>query len=174
MEKSSYFEDTKELINTTMHKYLYALMKYMIFGKPVKNFTKEKLKKFVELLKEKYKIELEISFKSPNINWNIDNLNKIISLIKKQNFALSIEIIENILIRLLSLAFKNKASEFFGKYIYNNLRCIRKEKFLFENWMDNDLLSLLFNRETCSLKDIMEYDYAISSGGKNNDGKSNY
>ena len=47
MKKSSYFEDTKELINPTMHKYIYALMKYIIFGKKVKTITKEKLKQFV-------------------------------------------------------------------------------------------------------------------------------
>ena len=56
MKKSSYFEDTKELINPTMHKYIYALINYIIFGKKVKTITKENLKKFFDLIKKNYKI----------------------------------------------------------------------------------------------------------------------
>ena len=58
MEKSSYFEDTKELINPTMHKFLYILMKYMIFGERINKKTIKKLKAFAE----KYKIQLQIDF----------------------------------------------------------------------------------------------------------------
>ena len=175
MKKSSYFEDTKELINPTMHKYIYALMKYIIFGKKVKTITKENLKKFVDLIKKNYKIELQIGFESSDNNWNIDNLKKIITLIKKQSFALSSEIIENIFIRLLSLPFNNKLSEFFGKYIYNNLRFLRKDKYLFDQWMNKNLLDNLFIGENISLERLLEYDqYASSHSDNQNSHPSKY
>ena len=60
MKKSSYFEDTKELINPTMHKYIYALMKYIIFGKKVKTITKENLKKFVDSIKKIIKLNSKL------------------------------------------------------------------------------------------------------------------
>lgn len=54
-----YFEDTKELIDPTIHKFLYALMKYIFYGKDqTKKETRQKLNEFIEKINkmEKKKI----------------------------------------------------------------------------------------------------------------------
>ena len=165
METSSYFEDTKELINPTMHKFLYILMKYMIFGERINKKTIKKLQTFAE----KYKIQLQIDFISPKNNWTIENLNEFILLVKKQSLVFSSEIIENMLIRLFSFAFFPERSEFFGKHVYNNLKSLRKNKMIFNKWIDNNLLNYIFNEKDSNFDKILEYDCAISSSEGNLD-----
>jgi hypothetical protein len=56
-----YFEDTKELIDPTIHKFLYALMKYIFYGKDqTKKETREKLYEFIKKINEKEKKNLNI------------------------------------------------------------------------------------------------------------------
>ena len=158
METSSYFEDTKELINPTMHKFLYILMKYMIFGERINKKTIKKLKAFAE----KYKIQLQIDFDKHKNNWTIDNLNEFILLVKKQSLVFSSEIIENMLVRLFSFAFSPERSEFFGKHVYNNLKSLRKNKMIFNKWIDKCLLNYIFNEKYYNFAQILEYEDALS------------
>ena len=74
---------------------------------------------------------------------------------KSQNYLFAGEIIENIIIRVLSFAFKIKSSEFFGKYLYNNLKYIRTEKLNFDNWIDSNLIQIFNNAD---LIKIIYYD----------------
>ena len=162
MEKHSYFKETKELINPNMHMFLYVLMKYIIFGKEnIKDKTRDKLEKFVEVINKNYNTNFEISFDSSKFNCKIENLKKVITLIKKQSFAFVSEIIENVLIRLLSFTFFTKKSKFFGKFIYNDLKLLREKNSKFNKWMDKSLLKYLFNFINFYLKDILEYDFAM-------------
>ena len=129
---NTYFNDTKEIIDPTIHKFLYALMKYICYGKSqTKQKTRENLKEFIDHINENefYKsnnIYLNINFgQYERHNCNLNNLVDILNFTRIHNFAMASEIIENIMIRLISFSSKAKSSDFFGKYIYNNLKILR-------------------------------------------------
>ena len=67
----------------------------------------------------------------------IKNIKKILKFAKNQDYLLVGDILENIIIRVLSLAFNVESSESFGKYIYNNLKVIRSDKFCLKKWIDS-------------------------------------
>ena len=165
---NTYFRDTKELINPSIHKFLYVLMKYIFYGKSqTKRNTREKLKTFIDEKinkNEKYQsknIYLNISFdQDENLNCNINNLVEILNFTRIHNFAMASEIIENIMIRLISFSFKLKSSEFFGKYIFNDLGFLRTEKMVMKDWIEDNKLKYLFNGD---LKDILNYDDKTSN-----------
>ena len=46
--EENYFENTKYIINPTIHKFLYVLVKYLLLGKDYMKKTKDKLKKFIK------------------------------------------------------------------------------------------------------------------------------
>jgi len=53
----TYFDDNKEIIDPTIHKFLYALMKYICYGKSqTKQGTRVKLQRFVEDIKTKNQV----------------------------------------------------------------------------------------------------------------------
>jgi len=151
MEKNSYFKNTKAILNQNVHKFLYVLIKYIFLGENnIKIESLEKLNKFVRKISKKY----NISLKKDNC-YQIYNLKIILKFTKSQNYLFAGEIIENIIIRVLSFAFKIKSSEFFGKYLYNNLKYIRTEKLNFDNWIDSNLIQIFNNAD---LIKIIYYD----------------
>ena len=66
------------------------------------------------------------------------------------------------LIRLISFAFCPERSEFFGKHVYNNLKSLRKEKSIFNKWIDKSLLNYIFNEKYYNFAQILEYEDALS------------
>ena len=151
MEKNSYFKNTKAILNQNVHKFLYVLIKYIFLGENnIKIESLEKLNKFVRKISKKY----NISLKKDNY-YQIYNLKIILKFTKSQNYLFAGEIIENIIIRVLNFAFKIKSSEFFGKYLYNNLKYIRTEKLNFDNWIDSNLIQIFNNAD---LIKIIYYD----------------
>ena len=171
-----YFEDTKELIDPTIHKFLYALMKYIFYGKDqTKNDTRKKLNRFKE------KINEDEYYKSKNfhfsiyidesggdvarekMNCNLKNLEDILNFIRIHNFIMASEIIENIMIRLISFSFGSKSSDFFGKYIYNNLNLLRTDKKIILRWILKEKLKYLFNNGSKDLSDILNYEEITSN-----------
>ena len=156
-EKNKYFEQTKYIINPNIHKFIYALVKYLIFGKDKMRHLREKLKKIITKLNIKGLGEDELL----QNKCNIQTLKILFNYVKTQNFSLATEIFENILIRVFSFAFKAKNDEFFGKYIYNNLEILKTNKKIFINWINNGLLTSLFNEDNQDLKESLETDVKL-------------
>ena len=50
MEDNKYFEQTKYILNPTIHKCLYVLVKYLFFGKEYMSNAKNKLDYFISKL----------------------------------------------------------------------------------------------------------------------------
>ena len=157
MEDNKYFEQTKYILNPTIHKCLYVLVKYLFFGKEYMKNAQYKLKNFISKLnKVGLKFGKDLLYRN---NCDIDSLKTIFKFIKSQNFALSTEIFENLIIRVLSFAFVTKNDEFFGKYLYNNIEELRSKngKKLLMEWIDDTLLKGLFNDNNQTL------DFALSA-----------
>ena len=157
MEDNKYFEQTKYILNPTIHKCLYVLVKYLFFGKEYMSNAKNKLDYFISKL-NKVGLKFDKNLLYGN-NCDIDSLKTIFKFIKSQNFALSTEIFENLIIRVLSFAFVTKNDEFFGKYLYNNIEELRSKngKKLLMEWIDDTLLKGLFNENNQTL------DFALSA-----------
>ena len=169
-----YFKDTKELINPTIHKFLYALMKYIFYGKDqTKKETRQKLNDFIDKINEKekkkskhFRIYIDQDDRDrtrEKMNCDLRNLEDILNFIRIHNFIMASEIMENIMIRLISFSFRAKSSDFFGKYIYNNLYLLRTNKKIILNWIFKEKLKYLFNNGTKDLTDILNYEVKTSN-----------
>ena len=135
MDEKLILDYSKTIIDPTIYKFLYALMKYLFYKKPKKEVF-IKLKNFIGKLK--LKIDLREYFYDDKDIY-IDNFSEIMKFIKKQNFMLASEIMENIIIRVLSFAFKAEKDDFFGKYLYNNMANLRDPKnYEIGDWFNND------------------------------------
>ena len=152
--EENYFENTKYIINPTIHKFLYVLVKYLLLGKDYMKKTKDKLEKFIKKSKIK-NFNIEILIQN---NCNSKNFEAILSFIKTHNSLLASEILENILIRVLSFSFNTKSDEFFGKYLYNNLSQFKKDNKIFLNWIEIGLVNPLFNEDNKTLDFALEND----------------
>ena len=158
MEDNKYFEQTKYILNPTIHKCLYVLVKYLFFGKEYMRNAQYKLENFISKLnKVGLKFDKDLLYRN---NCDIDSLKTIFKFIKSQNFALSTEIFENLIIRVLSFAFVTKNDEFFGKYLYNNIEELRSKngKKLLMEWIDDTLLKGLFNDNNQTLNFALTAD----------------
>lgn len=144
MENSKkYFQGTKELIDQTMHKYLYVLIKYIFFEGNLNKRTKELLYSFTHKINEAYNINIILNTKKGKTWYSFDNLKKILNFAKEQNFVFISEILENIIIRVLSFAFKVNSQDCFGKFIYNDLKALKEEKGKkMIEWIVNDHLQI--------------------------------
>ena len=152
--EENYFENTKYIINPTIHKFLYVLVKYLLLGKDYMKKTKDKLKKFI--IKSKIKnFNTDILIQN---NCDSKNFEAILSFIKTHNSLLASEILENILIRVLSFSFNTKSDEFFGKYLYNNLSQFKKGNKIFLKWIEIEMDNPLFNETNKTLDFALEND----------------
>ena len=158
MDEKLILDYSKTIIDPTIYKFLYALMKYLFYKKPKKEVF-IKLKNFIGKLK--LKIDLREYFYDDKDIY-IDNFSEIMKFIKKQNFMLASEIMENIIIRVLSFAFKAEKDDFFGKYLYNNLKTLRddKKQLFCEKWINSDLIQHIFNNNKLDI--VMNVDDIIS------------
>ena len=172
MDEKLILDYSKTIIDPTIYKFLYALMKYLFyFPKKPKKEVFIKLKNFIGKLK--LKIYLKEYFYDDK-DYYIDNFSEIMKFIKKQNFMLASEIMENILIRVLSFAFKAEKDDFFGKYLYNNLKTLRddKKQLFCEKWINSDLIQHIFNNNKLDI--VMNVDDVISEVNNNNNEKKRY
>ena len=167
LEDNKYFEQTKYLLNPTIHKCLYVLVKYLFFGKTYMKASQKKLENFIDKL-NKIGLNFEKGYLY-NKNCYIDFMKKIFNFLKTQNFALATEIFENIIIRVLSFAFVAKTDEFFGKYLYNNLKEIKYNKEQLSKWVDVRLLLPLFNDDN-NILNSLEKSLDIDDELKNTEG----
>ena len=152
--EENYFENTKYIINPTIHKFLYVLVKYLLLGKDYMKKTEDKLKEFINKSKIK-NFNTDILFQN---NCDSKNFEAILSFIKTHNSLLASEILENILIRVLSFSFNTKSDEFFGKYLYNNLSQFKKGNKIFLKWIEIEMDNPLFNETNKTLDFALEND----------------
>ena len=152
--EENYFENTKYIINPTIHKFLYVLVKYLLLGKDYMKKTKDKLNEFIKKSKIK-NFNTEILIQN---NCDSKNFEAILSFIKTHNSLLASEILENILIRVLSFSFNTKSDEFFGKYLYNNLSQFKKGNKIFLKWIEIEMDNPLFNETNKTLDFALEND----------------
>ena len=154
LKEKEYYINAKNIIDPNIHKFLYVLVKYIFFGKNYMSKTRDKLVKIIKKLNIR-SLDEKILYKNRS---NITDLEAILEFIKTQNFALASEILENIIIRVLSFAFKAKSDDFFGKYLYNDLKELKTNKNIFKDWIDTDLLEPLFNKTNKDLEYALEND----------------
>ena len=152
--EENYFENTKYIINPTIHKFLYVLVKYLLLGKDYMKKTKDKLEKFIKKSNIK-NFNTDILIQN---NCDSKNFEAILSFIKTHNSLLASEILENILIRVLSFSFNTKSDEFFGKYLYNNLSQFKKGNKIFLKWIEIEMDNPLFNETNKTLGFALEND----------------
>ena len=148
MIKKEILEDAKEIINPNIYKSLYFLMKFIFLGKDkIKENIFKKLREFVSQLNfNGFNIcldEIENKRKKENKNVIIKSIHIIFNFVKSQNFLFASEIMENIIIMVISKGFKVPQSDFFGKYIYDGLNRIHEDyekKLINDKWINNDAL----------------------------------
>ena len=154
MEIKYYFKETKQIIHPHIHKYLYVLLKFIFFGGNMDNRVANELLRMNRNINKKFKLNIELK-KGRNLS-NMENFQKILKFIKGQNLILANEIMENIIIRVLSFACQASSSDFFGKYIYNNLTALRNNKYdLLKNWFDKSSLPQIFKKEKTTILNIV-------------------
>ena len=97
----------------------------------------------------------------------IKNINIVLLFIKSQNLLFAAEIFENILIKIISQEFKVKQSDFFWKYIYNNLDALYKKqgdkdekdgKEKIKEWIINNKFKKFFELDEVLNGDFPFYD----------------
>ena len=69
------------------------------------------------------------------------------------------------------MTFNIGSSEYFGKYIYNNLKYIRTEKKDFDKWIDSDLIQIFDKSDP---KGIIFYSEEESNDGSNKTNNNDY
>ena len=165
MEEDSYFDNNKEIIAPQIHICLYFLIKYLFMGE--KSMTENSIKKLKDFIK---RINLGITLNKEATN--IENMNRIFYYIKKQNYLFASEILENIMIKVLSFALNVERDEFFGKHLYNNIGTLKCDKPIFIDWIDNNNIKPLLKGEGKDyLKKIFDNDQTESENDIN-DGKN--
>ena len=159
MESKNYFQGTKQILDQNIHKYLYALIKFLFFGGNTNRDTRIKDK----LQKINNKLKIKIELKRGKVICDINQFKVILNFIKSQNLLFASEIIENIIIRALSFACQANSSEFFGKYVYNNLKELRENKVkLLLKWFEKSPTLMTFkNGKQYVLDKILENDIDI-------------
>ena len=160
MEKNNYFEHTKRIMDPNIHKFLYVFIKYLFCGKNYMSEARYKLGKFIDKL-NKIGLDIDKSVLDKN-KCDSGTLKNLFIFIKNQNLSLAYEIFENILIRIFSFSFLTSTDEFFGKYLYNNMEQLKVEKNIFLKWVDQKILTSLFNDNNKYLDDALINDEKLS------------
>ena len=155
-EDKTYFDDNKELIDPQIHTCLYFLIKYLFLGE--QSMRESSIKKLKDFIK---RINLDIKLNKNATN--IENMNKIFNYIKTQNSLLASEILENIIIKVLSFALNVEKDEFFGKYLYNDMGGLKNNKDTIINWIViNNIKPLLMDKGNNYLESIFVNDQVES------------
>ena len=122
------FRDAKYLIDQKIYKFLLVLMKSIFIdnNKGPKNLEKFIQKVNKEIIRKENYLQLEYTRK---------NFENITNFVKTQNSKFYSEILENLLIIVFGMAFKNKKENIFGRYLYNNIHELKEYNILNE-WFE--------------------------------------
>ena len=121
---NSNINNSKLIINTDLHKYLYFLLKkiflkkseYLEFDRYLNEWTNKINKKIIKK-KEKYL----------NEDYSINNFNNILDFIKTQNKKYAGDILEGLLINIFSNGFIIDKDKSFWKYLFSNFHHAKDE-----------------------------------------------
>ena len=130
-----FYNDLNLFIDKNIYVFLHCLLKDIFLVKAWNNSKNidRTLTNLINKINNKI-VQKKVYF--INREYTINNLNNIINLVKNQNEKFAGDILEGILIQIISLAFKTDKDNTFEKYIYNNLSRIRNKKFIdLEKWI---------------------------------------
>ena len=138
------FRDAKFLIDQNIYKFLLALMK-VIFIKNIKTTKTNKAMKILQNCIKKVNEKIigkEKILEHLSLDFTPKNFKNIINFAKNQNGIFYGEILENILIIVLGMAFKSEKENIFGRYIYNNLELLKKsDNYILDEWFNQQLFN---------------------------------
>ena len=138
------FRDAKFLIDQNIYKFLLALMK-VIFIKNIKTTKTNKAMKILQNCIKKVNGEIigdKKILEHLSLDFTPKNFKNIINFAKNQNGIFYGEILENILIIVLGMAFKSEKENIFGRYIYNNLELLKKsDNYILDEWFNQQLFN---------------------------------
>ena len=139
MNNQFYFKriinDSVELIDKNIYKFLFLLLKSIFLKQPdnYKTISNFKLNDCIE------NINLKIIKDKENYiskDYTISNFKNLINFVKTQNRLFAGDILEGILIKITSFAFKLNQDDTLGKYVFNNLFKIKnKSNYEFSEWI---------------------------------------
>ena len=123
------FRDAKLLIDPNIYKFLLALMKVIFIKNNKTSKSKDAMKNLKDCIKKVNEkiIGVKNSLEHLSLEYTPENFINIINFTKAQNSEFYSEILENLLIIVLGMAFNAKKENIFGKYIYNNIEQLKKK-----------------------------------------------
>jgi len=133
------FRDAKLLIDPNIYKFLLALMKVIFIKNNKTSKSKDAMKNLKDCIKKVNEkiIGVKNSLEHLSLEYTPENFINIINFTKAQNSEFYSEILENLLIIVLGMAFNAKKENIFGKYIYNNIEQLKKsDNYIFEEWFN--------------------------------------
>ena len=151
------------IIKKQLYLFIYSLMKSII----LKNTEEKNDEKSNQMKKEKLlnefidKINNELINKNKHINkeYTIENLKNILDYIKSQNRLLAGDILEGILIKIFSLAFKTSKVNTFYEFLYKDnegkYKLEESKNLDLDNWFVKDIF---LPNELKNLKNLIEND----------------
>ena len=110
--------NSKKIINKHIHLFLFNLFKYIFIKKTKKSKFEKSFDKYITKINENM-IKEESKFISKE--YNLNNIRNIIDFVKSQNTIYGGDIIESILIYIISFGFKIDKDLTFGEYIFSNI-----------------------------------------------------
>ena len=112
------------IINNSLLKFSYVLLKHIFLKSEKSTLEKEKLNIWIEKINENI-IRNEKKFLK--VEYSIQNFDNIVNFIKSQNLIYAAEILEYIMLKIFVQAFKVKKEKTLNEYIHNNLSKIRED-----------------------------------------------
>lgn len=133
------------IINNSLLKFSYVLLKHIFLKSEKSTLEKEKLNIWIEKVNENI-IRNEKKFLK--VEYSIQNFDNIVNFIKSQNLIYAAEILEYIMLKIFVQAFKVKKEKTLNEYIHNNLSKIREDN-TYLSWFQTKKFSPieLFNLE---------------------------
>ena len=133
--------DSKKMINENILIFLHEIIKFIFIKSDNQSLLFKEEKKLDDMISKINKKIIKNKDKYINKEYTIKNFKNILNFIKMQNEMCAGEILENILIKIFSLTYKNENINGFEKYIYsNNLSEIENQKFI-------DFLTICFKSD---------------------------
>ena len=129
-------KDMKVYIHKTFSLFLFNLFKWIFIKTektPVSINVEKNLDSFIKKINEKI---IKDNNKFINKNYSKQNFENIINFVRIQNSIFSGEIVEGILIYIISLAFETSRDNTLGKFIYSNI-------FKFKDHWNYDLVEMI-------------------------------